>query len=163
MLLMLKNDIHIHSIAQWQWNLHTVNSKKKKTSFRSQDNFQQHSTQMFTRMIGGKRKLKWSMFPLAPERFSCKIIALGVNEDFSSRTSSFVLLVLGFSGDGANESKGEHIALFQLPVGVYVGVSNGCQSPVGGIVLHEIFRLLLTDTFYMRYLKQTKKSKLVYN
>lgn len=27
-----------------------------------------------------------------------------------------------------------------------------CQSPVGGIVLHEIFRLLLTDTFYMRYL-----------
>lgn len=92
------------------------------------------------------------MFPLAPERFSCKIIALGVNEDFSSRTSSFVLLVLGFSGDGANESKGEHIALFQLPVGVYVGVSNDCQSPVGGIVLHEIFRLLLTDTFYMRYL-----------
>lgn len=63
------------------------------------------------------------MFPLAPERFSCKIIALGVNEDFSSRTSSFVLLVLGFSGDGANESKGEHIALFQLPVGVCVGVS----------------------------------------
>lgn len=62
------------------------------------------------------------------------------------------LLVLGFSGDGANESRGEHIALFQLPVGVYVGVSNGCQSPVGGIVLHEIFRLLLTDTFYMRYL-----------
>lgn len=99
------------------------------------------------------------MFPLTPERFSCKIIALGVNEDFSS----FVLLVLGFSGDGANESKGEHIALFQLPVGVYVGVSNGCQSPVGGIVLHEIFRLLLTDTFYMRYLQQTKKSKFVYN
>lgn len=92
------------------------------------------------------------MFPLAPERFSCKIIALGVNEDFSSRTSNFVLLVLGFSGDGANESKGEHIALIQLPVGVCVGVSNGCQSPVGGIVLHEIFRLLLTDTFYMRYL-----------
>lgn len=123
MLLMLKNDIHVHSIAHDNEIYILVIQKKKKPSFRSQDNFQQHSTQMFTRMIGGKRKLKWSMFPLAPERFSCKIIALGVNEDFSSRTSSFVLLVLGFSGDGANESKGEHIALIQLPVGVCVGVS----------------------------------------
>lgn len=100
------------------------------------------------------------MFPLAPERFSCKIIALGVNEDFSIKTSCFVLLVLGFSGDGVNESKGEHIALFQLPVGVCVGVSNGCQSPVCSIILHEILRLLLTDTFYMRYLQQTKNLNL---
>lgn len=61
-----------------------------------------------------------------------------------------------FSGDGANELRGEHIALIQLPVGVCVGVSNGCQSPVCSIILHEILRLLLTDTFYMRYLKQTK-------
>lgn len=88
MLLMLKNDIHVHSIAHDNEIYILVIQKKKKTSFRSQDNFQQHSTQMFTRMIGGKRKLKWSMFPLAPERFSCKIIALVVNEDFSSRTSS---------------------------------------------------------------------------
>lgn len=61
-----------------------------------------------------------------------------------------------FSGDGANELRGEHIALIQLPVGVCLGVSNGCQSPVCSIILHEILCLLLTDTFYMRYLKQTK-------
>lgn len=149
MLLMLKNDIHIHSIAQWQWNLHTVNSKKKKPSFRSQDNFQQHSTQMFTRMIGGKRKLKWSMFPLAPERFSCKIIALGVNEDFSSRTSSFVLLVLGFSGDGAMNRKVSTLHSFScrwvymwaclMAVNHPWVVSSSTKSSASSLLTHSIW------------------------
>lgn len=94
------------------------------------------------------------MLPLAPERYFCKIIALGVNKMKIPPVKQAILflLILGFSGDGANESRGEHIALIQLPVGVCVGVSNGCQSPVCSIILHEVLRLLLTDTFYMRYL-----------
>lgn len=83
-----------------------------------------------------------------------------MNEDSSSKTSNSVFTDLGFSGDGANESRGEHIALIQLPVGVCVGVSKGCQSPVCSIILHEVLRLLLTDTFYMRYLQQTKNVSL---
>lgn len=67
---------------------------------------------MFIRMIGGKRKLKWFIFFLVFERFFCKIIVFGVNEDFFSRISNFVLLVLGFFGDGANESRGEYIVFF---------------------------------------------------